>query len=100
MKGAPLTLAYRLGVTARIVAAVAGAYAFASLTAIALARTLPMPPADATTLATLLGILGMPAMVVWIFAAKTAARAWVGLVIGCALCAAIAWIAGPAAGGG
>jgi hypothetical protein len=37
---------------------------------------------------------------VWIFAAKTAVRAWAGLVIGCALCAAIAWIAGPAAGGG
>lgn len=75
------TWAYRFGVLSRTLAAVAGGYCLASILAILLARSLPLPAASALMTALLLGFLLHAAAVIWVFAARTALRAWVGLLV-------------------
>ncbi|MEP9358000.1 DUF3649 domain-containing protein [Sphingomonas sp. KR3-1] len=85
---------YRANVGARVVAGTLGAYAVAALFAAALARTLPMPRADATIPATLLAFALGPCVTVWAFLARGPWRAWAGVILCGALFAAIAWLAG------
>lgn len=76
----------------RIVAAIPLGYAVASLCAMALARTLPGDPAQATVTATLiaLALCGVNAM--WAFAARSGWRAtWTLALLG-AVAGAVAWV--------
>jgi uncharacterized protein DUF3649 len=84
----------RLSVASRVVAAIAGGYAFANVVGIFLSRVLPLPRADAVLAMTLLSFALYAAAVIWTFAARSARLAWAGLLIPIALCGALAWLVG------
>lgn len=73
-------LRYRLAVASRAVAAIGGGYALAAVAAALLAVVLPMQPAEAVITATLLSFIVFCCAVLWVFAARTAWRAWGGIV--------------------
>ena len=81
-------LRYRLGVASRAVAAIAGGYGVAALSAAALALCLPaafgMARSEAAMTGTLASFLVFAIAVMWVFAARSAWRAWIGLVIAAA----------------
>ena len=66
----------------RTVGAIGGGYALAAAVCVALAKLLPMAPSEATVTATMADVLAMPAAILWMFAASSAARAWAGLLGG------------------
>lgn len=70
---------YKLGVAARATAAIGGGYALAALSTAVLALLLPLAKADAVLTATMLSFAIYACAVIWVFAAKTAWRAWAGL---------------------
>jgi len=74
-------LRYRLGVAVRAVAAIGGGYAVAALATAVLALYLPTTRAEAALTATLLAFVVYPCAVMWVFAARSAARAWLGLLL-------------------
>jgi ABC-type glycerol-3-phosphate transport system permease component len=78
----------------RVVAATVGAYALAAAFAYALARALPMTRSEAAAAATMLGTLAMPGAVIWVFAARSAGRAWVGVVMVTLMFGVAAWLLG------
>lgn len=75
----------RVTVAARWLAALAGGYGVASLLAIVLARTLPMPPIEASMTAMMIAFLAYAGIIMAVIHTRTVRRAWVGLV-----CTAIA----------
>lgn len=78
-------LRYRAAVASRAVAAIAGGYLLSWLAVRAFALGLPMSPVDNVVAATLVGLAVYPCAVMWVFAAATPARAWLGLGGACAL---------------
>lgn len=80
---------YRLGVAARGVAAIAGGYLLAALATMLLSVCLPMARVEAVMTATLLSFAIYTCAVMWVFATASALRAWLGLLIPCAVIAAI-----------
>lgn len=88
---------YRANVAARTAAAVLGGYAVAALFAAAIARLLPLPRIEAVLPGTMLAFFVMPGVAIWAFLARSATRAWAGILILAALLAALAWLAGPPA---
>jgi len=76
---------YRLGVASRAVAAIAGGYGVAALFAAALAVCLPAAFGTARSEAVMTGTLAsfivFALAVMWVFAARTAWRAWSGLAV-------------------
>lgn len=95
-------LAYRLGVGARAVAAIAGGYALAAAAtaflALLLQRLPQLPPllhmgrADAVMASTLFSFTVYTCAVLWVFAARSAARAWLGLLLPAAMLACAAYL--------
>jgi hypothetical protein len=81
-------LRYRLGVAARAIAAIFGGYGVAALSAAVLGLCLPvafgMARSEATMTGTLSSFLVFALAVMWVFAARTALRAWSGLAIAAA----------------
>ena len=84
-----LSVRYRLGVTSRLLAAVVGGYVCTALATACLAlgvfRGMSVPRAEAALGATLPAFLIFCAAVIWVFAARSAWRAWCGLMIPCLL---------------
>jgi hypothetical protein len=80
-----------LDAAARIVAAVAGGYALAALVSVA-ALALPIAPVQAVLTGMLASFLVYAGAVVWSFAARSALRAWIGLLLAAA---PLALVAGP-----
>ncbi|WP_434057714.1 DUF3649 domain-containing protein [Acidovorax cavernicola] len=80
---------YRMGVASRAVAAIAGGYGVAALSAAVLALGLPalfdMARSEAALTGTLASFLVYAVAVMWVFAARSAWRAWIGLAIAAAL---------------
>lgn len=74
-------LAYRLGVAVRAVAAIVGGYGVSALWATALAVYLPAARAEASLTGIMVAFVVYPCAVMWVFAAKSAARAWLGLCL-------------------
>ena len=76
---------HRLGVASRAVAAIAGGYGVAALSSVVLALCLPTVFGMARSEATMTGLLASFAIfalaVMWVFAARTALRAWFGLAV-------------------
>ena len=66
-------------ILSRIVAALAGGYALAALTSVA-ALALPMSRPQAVLTGMLASFLIWAAAVIWVFAVRSALRAWAGLV--------------------
>lgn len=79
----------RWDVPLRIVTAMAGGYGLASTVTALLARLLPGPPVEATFMATILSFAVMTAIVVCVFAARSA-LAVTGWVLGLALATGLA----------
>jgi len=78
-------------------AAAAGGYVFATVLSIWLSRVLPGRAATALMVALLSSFVLYAAAVLWVFAARTAARAWLGLALPVVLFGAWAWLLAPAA---
>lgn len=74
----------------RLVAAVAGGYAVAALASVAV-LALPLARSESVMLGQLLGLVAYAIAVVWVYAARSACRAWRGLAIAGLLLAAAAW---------
>lgn len=73
------SLRYRCGIVARSIAAIVGGYGLAASTTALLALLLPLSRGDAVITATLLSFIVYTCAVVWVFAVRTAWRAWLGL---------------------
>ena len=93
-----LTWRYRGGVAARTLAAIGGGYVLTSIASALIAIALPLPRADAVSIATLLSFVVYTCVILWVFATGSALRAWIG-VAGCctALGALLWWIVGRTA---
>ncbi len=80
---------YRLGVASRSVAAIVGGYVLAALVTMLLSVSLPVARSEAVMTATLLSFAIYTCAVMWVFATRSALRAWLGLLIPAAVIAAI-----------
>lgn len=80
----------RLGLFSRIVAAVIGGYALASVFSIFFSYLLPAALPEAVLGATLFSFAIYTAAVIWVFAAANATRAWIGLLLPGAVMAGLA----------
>jgi hypothetical protein len=78
-------------VVSRVTAAIVGGYLLANLGSIALSYLLPGPQADAVSTGLLVSFLIYACAVLGVFAAKTAWRAWVGLLVSGLLCSLVIW---------
>lgn len=74
----------------RIVAAVFGGYALAALTSVA-AVALPIAPAQAVLTGMMASFVIYALAVIWVFAVRSATRAWVGLVVAAVPLGLAAW---------
>lgn len=77
-------------VTSRIVAAVGGGYALAALVSVATVA-LPISKPQSVLAGMLLSFLVHAAAVIWVFAARSATRAWAGLLLVAAPLLLAAW---------
>ncbi|KTC21747.1 hypothetical protein AO391_02325 [Pseudomonas marginalis ICMP 9505] len=87
-----LPVTYRLAVTSRVLAAVVGGYLMASLASICLALWLPVARADAVVTGMMSSFVFYLLAVLWCFACRTALRAWLGVMLPCALFATLAGV--------
>jgi hypothetical protein len=76
---------YRWGVASRAVAAIGGGYVLAALVTAVLALFMPTSRVEAALTGTLASFAVYTVAVMWVFAARTAWRAWRGLLIPCVL---------------
>jgi len=81
----------RLGVLARVLAATLGAYGLAVLTSLALALASRTSREEAVVSANMVALLVFVGVVLWAFAARTAARAWLGLAVPALALGAMVW---------
>jgi len=70
---------YRLGVASRAIAAIIGGYALAAASTAVLSLVLPMSRVDAVMTATLLSFTVYTCAAIWVFAARDALHAWLGI---------------------
>lgn len=78
-------LRYRLAVASRALAAIGGGYVVGALAAAVLALWLPLSRVEATLTGTLASFVVYVCAVMWVFAARSAWRAWLGLALPAAL---------------
>lgn len=78
----------------RIAAALFGGYAFSYFAAAALAIVLPVARSEAAVIAMLSGLSIYAVVIMWVFSARSATRAWSGLLISTLFCAAIVYLPG------
>lgn len=83
---------WRLSVASRALAAVIGGYALTALATFALAIFLPLSNAEASMTATLSSFLIYTCVVIWVFATRTAWRAWAGIIASMAVLGALVWL--------
>lgn len=77
------TLNYRLAIVSRTTAAIIGGYGVAASATAFLSVLLPWARADAVITATLLSFIVYTCAVLWVFAARNAWQAWIGIVVPC-----------------
>jgi len=83
---------YRAGVAVRLLAAIVGGYALTAIAMSLLAVLLPASRVDAVMTATLLSFPLYAVAIMWAFAARSAWRAWAGLLLPSALLALALWL--------
>ncbi|WP_277186934.1 DUF3649 domain-containing protein [Caballeronia sp. BR00000012568055] len=81
-----------LPLISRIVAAMFGGYALAALVSVA-ALVLPMEKPQAVLTGMLASFIVFACAVIWVFAVRSARRAWVGLLIAALPLSVAAWAA-------
>jgi hypothetical protein len=74
-------LMYRLGVASRTLAAIVGGYALSALVATVAAIYYPATRAEAAIFGMLLSFVIYTLAVMWVFAVRSAWRAWLGLLL-------------------
>jgi len=74
-------IGYRFAVASRVLAAILGGYALTAVAIALLALWLPMARAEAVLTATLLSFALYAGAVIWVFAARSAWRAWLGILL-------------------
>lgn len=79
------------GLVSRIAAAVAGGYAVGALVSVACALLLPLARAEAVLVGMMLSFAAYAGAVIWVFAARSAWRAWAGILLPGLLLAAASW---------
>ncbi|MDR5172069.1 DUF3649 domain-containing protein [Methylobacillus flagellatus] len=89
------TARYRLAVASRIVAAVVAGYALASAVSILFALLLPVSKAEAVLASTMLSFAVYAGIVIWVFHARSATRAWIGLLVPLAVISLACWLLMP-----
>lgn len=72
---------HRLALLSRLLAAVFGGYLLASVSTVFLSFVLPAVLPEAVLGATLFSFAIYTAAIVWVFAARSATRAWLGLLL-------------------
>lgn len=82
----------RWGVASRALAAIFGGYALAHAVSILLGALLPLTRADAALWAMQLSFAVYAGAAVWVFAARTALLAWLGILVPTVFCGLAAWI--------
>ncbi|MFL9609583.1 DUF3649 domain-containing protein [Methylobacillus sp. Pita2] len=89
------TARYRLAVASRIVAAVVAGYALASAVSILFALLLPVSRAEAVLASTMLSFAVYAGIVIWVFHARSATQAWIGLLVPLAVISLVCWLLMP-----
>ena len=84
-----------LGVLSRSIAAIVGGYVLSNLLATLTSYLLPMPTVDSVLLSLQLSFLFYAIVIIWVFSAKTAGKAWLGLLIACAISSVALYLAMP-----
>ncbi|WP_143599072.1 DUF3649 domain-containing protein [Variovorax boronicumulans] len=79
-----------VSLVSRIVAALCGGYALAALSSVSFVA-LPMSKSDAVLAGMMLSFSVYTGAVVWVFAVRSAVRAWVGLLVAAAPLMMAAW---------
>ena len=79
------------GITARVLAAVAGGYALATAVALC-AAALPGARDEAALIGIMLGFVVYAGAMIWAFAARTAVGAWAGLLAPAIVLALVGWM--------
>lgn len=90
-----LSPSYRLSVASRALAAILGGYVLTALMTMAIAVYLPTTRAEASLTATMLSFLIYGCVVLWVFATRTAVRAWLGIVIPSVVLGVLVWLQQP-----
>ena len=80
----------RAPLVSRIIAAMFGGYGLASLAAVA-ATALPGPPSEGVLIGMMLSFVVYTCAVIWVFAVRSAWRAWAGLLIAALPLALVIW---------
>lgn len=83
----------------RIIAAIFGGYALAALTSVSAVALLPIEPVQAVLAGMLLSFVVYASSVIWVFAVRSATRAWAGLAIAATPLGLAAWAVWSAGGG-
>jgi hypothetical protein len=89
---AALTSSCRLAIASRVLAAIFGGYALTALATFALSVFLPLSRAEASMTATLSSFLIYTCVVIWVFATRTAWRAWAGIIGSMVVLGALVWL--------
>jgi len=79
------------GTVSRVLAAVVGGYAVGALVSVACALLLPLARSEAVLIGMMLSFLAYAGAVLWVFAARSAWRAWAGVLLPGLLLAAASW---------
>lgn len=79
----------RLSLLSRVAAAALGGYALSAIAASALALLLPGPRSEGVLWMSMGSFAIFTAAVLWVFAARSAGRAWLGLLCVAAPCALV-----------
>lgn len=87
-------LRYRLAVASRALAAILGGYGVAALASAVLALWLPGTRASTTVWATLAAFVVYVVAVMFVFATRSAWRAWGGLLVASGVFGALIWLRG------
>lgn len=96
--GAAALRRYRWGVASRAVAAAVGGYVLAAVATRLLSLLWPAPPAQAVMWATMLSFAIYAVAALWVFATRSAGRAWCGIIGVTVVMAVCVWWLQPGGG--
>ena len=71
---------YRLSIFSRIMAASIGGYILVNLSNLALSYILPVPQYQGLLFAMMISFIFYTLAIIWVFAVRTATKAWLGLI--------------------
>lgn len=76
----PMLSSYQINVLSRVIAAAFGGYALVNLSNLALSYVLPVPQNQGLLFAMMISFFFYTGAIIWVFAVRTATKAWLGLL--------------------